>query len=75
MTTTATTLPPLVCGVDDGYARPLRTLMQSIAAAHRSAVTELRLIVLDQQISKANRSAILRDADRIGLRTELRPAP
>lgn len=68
-------LPPLVCGVDDGYARPLRTLMRSIAAAHRGAVEELRLIVLDQQISELNRRAILRVADQIGLATELRRAP
>ncbi|MEV7357323.1 glycosyltransferase family 8 protein [Kitasatospora sp. NPDC091276] len=75
MNTDSRPLPALVCGVDDGYARPLRTLMQSIASAHPGAVEELRLIVLDQQISEANREAILRDADRMGLRTELRPAP
>ncbi|WP_052509665.1 glycosyltransferase family 8 protein [Kitasatospora griseola] len=68
-------LPAIVCGVDDGYARPLRTLMRSIVAAHPSAIGELRLIVLDQQISATNRKAILHDADRTGLHTELRPAP
>ncbi|MFH8387179.1 glycosyltransferase family 8 protein [Kitasatospora sp. NPDC018058] len=75
MNTAPRPLPALVCGVDDGYARPLRTLMHSIAAAHPDTVGELRLIVLDQQISAANRKAILRDADRTGLRTELRLAP
>lgn len=68
-------LPPLVCGIDDGYARPLRTLMHSIAAAHPDAIGDLRLIVLDQEISDANRQAILYAADRLGLATELRAAP
>ncbi|MEV7118260.1 glycosyltransferase family 8 protein [Kitasatospora griseola] len=75
MNTASRPLPAIVCGVDDGYVRPLRTLMHSIVAAHPSAIGELRLIVLDQQISATNRKAILRDADRAGLHTELRSAP
>lgn len=75
MSITTRPLPALVCGVDDGYARPLRTLMHSIGAAHPGAVEGLRLIVLDQEISEDNRQAILRDADHLGLRTELRLAP
>jgi lipopolysaccharide biosynthesis glycosyltransferase len=68
-------LPPLVCGVDDGYVRPLRVLMRSIAAAHPGAIGELRLIVLDQGIVPESRRGILHDAEYLGLRTELRPAP
>ncbi|AXG81941.1 glycosyltransferase family 8 protein [Streptomyces paludis] len=75
MTTAPRPLPALVCGVDDGYARPLRTLMRSIAAAHPGTLDELRLIVLDQRIGSANRQAILRDAEHLGLHTELRPVP
>ena len=75
MSVTTRPLPALVCGVDDGYARPLRTLMHSIAAAHPGTVEKLRLIVLDQEINETNRQAILREADNLGLRTELRTVP
>jgi UDP-D-galactose:(glucosyl)LPS alpha-1,3-D-galactosyltransferase len=75
MTASPRPLPAIVCGVDNGYARPLRTLMRSIAAAYPGAVDELRVIVLDQELSDENRKAILGDGDRLGLRTELRPAP
>lgn len=68
-------LPPIVCGVDDGYVLPLRVLMRSIAAAHPEAVDQLRLIVLDQGISPGNRRALLADAGRLGLATQLRPIP
>lgn len=68
-------LPPLVCGIDDGYVRPLRALMRSIAAAHAEAIGELRLIVLDQGLTPESRQAIRRDAQYLGLPTQLRPAP
>lgn len=70
-----TPLPPLVCGVDDGYVRPLRALMRSIAAAHGDAVRELRLIVLDQGLTPASRRAIEQDARLLGLSAQLRLAP
>ncbi|WP_035847313.1 glycosyltransferase family 8 protein [Kitasatospora azatica] len=68
-------LPPLVCGIDDGYVRPLRALMRSIARAHSGAIGELRLIVLDQGLAAGSREAIEHDAQVLGLATQLRPAP
>lgn len=68
-------LPAIVCGVDDRYARPLRTLLRSIAARAGASLGDLRLIVLDQQISAQNRAAMLRDAEDLGVHMELRPAP
>jgi UDP-D-galactose:(glucosyl)LPS alpha-1,3-D-galactosyltransferase len=68
-------LAGIVCGIDDGYAMPLRTLMRSIAASHGESTGQLRLTVLDQGVSVESRTTILRDATQLGLSTRILAAP
>ncbi|MEU7894228.1 glycosyltransferase family 8 protein [Nonomuraea sp. NPDC049152] len=64
-------LPPIVCGVDERYARPLCVLMESLAAAH-GPDAGLRLIVLHHDLGEQASLAIDRNAARLGLAAELR---
>lgn len=68
-------LPPIVCAVDDGYALPLRALMESIAAAHRRCLEGLRLIVLHHRLAAVGQDLLLRHADALGLPIQLRAVP
>jgi lipopolysaccharide biosynthesis glycosyltransferase len=67
--------PPLVCGVDERYTRPLCATMASIAEAHPRIADRPRLIVLHQRLAAAAQQRILGHADRIGLTVELRTVP
>jgi len=68
----ARTLPPIVCGVDDGYLQPLSVLLESIAATHRPSIEELRLIVLHHNLSVSGARALDTQAARLRLAVELR---
>jgi|ERR1039457_2144447 UDP-D-galactose:(glucosyl)LPS alpha-1,3-D-galactosyltransferase len=68
-------LPPLVCGVDDGFIQPLCVMMESLAAAHPGGTGDMRLIVLNHALSKSSSDAIRWHADRLSLSVELRTAP
>jgi UDP-D-galactose:(glucosyl)LPS alpha-1,3-D-galactosyltransferase len=65
-------LRPIVCAVDDGYVSPLCVFMQSLSVAHSGQ--RIRLIVIHQEMSEANRRRVLFHADRLGLDVELRGA-
>lgn len=65
----------LVCGIDDGYAPALRTLIRSIGAAHGPATSQLRLIVLDQGLTPASHAAILAECEEASLPVRVLPAP
>lgn len=69
------TLPPIVCGVDDRYAQPLGALLRSVAAAHGDRVCELRLVVIHDRLSHANRRWIGRLAARLGIAVDLCAVP
>lgn len=63
--------PPIVCGVDERYTRPLCVLMQSLAAAHPDT-GGLRLIVLHHALNPNAQRAISWHAARLDLQVELR---
>jgi lipopolysaccharide biosynthesis glycosyltransferase len=65
----------IVCGIDENYAHALRTLIRSIAVAHGADTAGLRMIVLDQGLTAAARSAILTEAESAGLPVGIRQAP
>lgn len=65
----------LVCGVDDGYSSALRTLIRSIGAAHGPATSQLRMIVLDQGLTPASKSALMAEGEAANLLVRVRPAP
>ncbi|MCG5215486.1 glycosyltransferase family 8 protein [Streptosporangium soli] len=67
-----TRLPPIVCGVDDGYVLPLRVMMESLAVAHDDCLDELRLFVLHSGLDDGLARLIRADARRLGLWLELR---
>ena len=64
-------LAPIVCAIDDRYATPLGVLMRSLAAVHADAVAELRMLVVYQQLSEGNRSALVRLGNELGLAVQL----
>jgi UDP-D-galactose:(glucosyl)LPS alpha-1,3-D-galactosyltransferase len=70
--TPPTKLPPIVCGVDDGYLQPLSVLVESIAATHHEAIDELRLVVLHHNLSTAGARALEAQTGRLRLAVELR---
>jgi lipopolysaccharide biosynthesis glycosyltransferase len=73
--TAPSALSALVVAIDDTYTKPLRTLIRSIGAVHGEATSQLRMIVLDQGLTAASRTAILAEAHAANLTATLRPAP
>ncbi len=62
----------IVTSVDDGYATPLRVLIESTAASHGEAVTGLHIVVLHANLSSKKRDQLQVDAARVGLSLEFR---
>lgn len=65
-------LATIVTGVDDGYATPLRVLIESLASAHGKAVTRLEMVVLHASLASEKRDQLKVDAARVGLSLEFR---
>ncbi|WP_027343900.1 glycosyltransferase family 8 protein [Hamadaea tsunoensis] len=51
-------LAPIVCGIDDAYARPLCALITSIGAAHAETAEQPRMIILHRRLTPQSRSLI-----------------
>ncbi len=67
-------LPPIVCGIDHRYTRPLGTLMSSIAAAHPDCIQRLRMIVLHHDLGREHQAGIAELATKLNLRLDFHQA-
>jgi lipopolysaccharide biosynthesis glycosyltransferase len=70
-----TSLPPIVCAVDDNYELPVKVLLHSLAAAHPADRDDLRVVILHDALGQGPRDRIRAHGDRLGLRLELVRSP
>jgi len=71
---TSTALPPIVCATDDRYLPAVTTLMRSLAATQPQP-DQLRLIILNQTLSRTAASHVDRLGRQLGLAADLRTVP
>src|SRR5215467_10458564 len=66
---------PIVCCVDDRFVLPLCVLMESIVTTRAAGALEVLMIVINDDLSEAGRSAIMKHADLLSFAVQLRTAP